>query len=67
MHAIFRGLQEHIQGIYRSLPSSTPARIKAGLLDAHQKLSDYYYWYDQLPFYTWAAHELHTWLDTITY
>ncbi|KAN0131304.1 Ribonuclease H-like domain containing protein [Lactarius tabidus] len=49
------GLKEHIQGIYRNLPSSTPSRIKAGLLDAHKKLSDYYYRYDQSPFYTWAA------------
>jgi hypothetical protein len=56
-HAIFRGLQEHIQGIYRNLPGATPSRIKAGLLDAHQKLSDYYYRYDQSPFYTWAARE----------
>jgi hypothetical protein len=56
-HAIFRGLEEHIQGIYRNLPSSTPSRIKAGLLDAHKKLSDYYYRYDQSPFYTWAARE----------
>jgi hypothetical protein len=54
-HAIFRGLQEHIQQIYRDLPLSTVLRIKTGLLDAHQKLSDYYYKYDQSPFYTWAA------------
>jgi hypothetical protein len=54
-HAIFRGLQEHIRLIYRDLPMSTPQKIKAGLLDAHQKLSDYYYKFDQSPFYTWAA------------
>jgi hypothetical protein len=56
-HAIFRGLQEHIQQIYRDLPMSTPPKIKAGLLDAHKKLSDYYYKFDQSPFYTWAACE----------
>jgi hypothetical protein len=56
-HAIFRGLQEHIQQIYRDLPMSTPSKIKAGLLDAHKKLSDYYYKFDQSPFYTWAACE----------
>jgi len=56
-HAIFRGLQEHIQEIYCNIPSSTPPKIKAGLLDAHKKLSDYYYKYDQSPFYTWAACE----------
>jgi hypothetical protein len=56
-HAIFRGLQEHIKQIYRDLPGSIPPKIKAGLLDAHKKLSDYYYKYDQSPFYTWAACE----------
>ena len=53
--AIFRGLQEHVQQIYSNLPASTPQRIKDSLLDAHWKLSDYYYRYDQSPFYTWAA------------
>lgn len=53
--AIFRGLQEHIRLIYGNLPASTPHRITASLLDAHKKLSDYYYRYDQSPFYTWAA------------
>ncbi|KAF8237019.1 hypothetical protein L208DRAFT_1520376, partial [Tricholoma matsutake] len=55
MHAIFRGLQEHIRQIYRNLPTSIAPKIKAGLLDAHWKLSDYYYKYDQSPFYIWAA------------
>jgi hypothetical protein len=56
-HAIFRGLQEHIQLTYSNLPPSTPPKIKAGLLAAHKKLSDYYYKFDQSPFYTWAACE----------
>ncbi len=53
--AVFRGLQEHIRLIYSDLPESTSPRIKTSLLDAHRKLSDYYYRFDQLPFYTWAA------------
>jgi len=53
--AIFRGLQEHIKLIYSDLPASTSQRIKTSLLDAHRKLSDYYYHYDQSPFYTWAT------------
>jgi len=53
--AIFRGLQDHIRVIYSDLPASTSPRIKASLLNAHQKLSDYYYRYDQSPYYTWAA------------
>ena len=54
-HAIFRGLQDDIKDILRSLPNSVPPKIKLGLTDAHCKLSDYYYQYDVSPFYTWAA------------
>jgi len=57
MHTIFRGLQEHIREIYCDILLSMPPKIKAGLLHAYKKLSDYYYKYDQLPFYTWAACE----------
>ena len=39
MHAIFRGLQEHIQQIYNDLPMSMALKVKAGLLNAHKKLS----------------------------
>lgn len=56
-HAIFRGLQDHIANIFRLLPESTPQRIKTGLLDAHRKLSDYYYKFDHSPLYTWSACE----------
>ena len=54
-HAIFRGLQDEIKDILRSLPDSVSPRIKLSLTDAHQKLSDYYYQFDASPFYTWAA------------
>jgi hypothetical protein len=56
-HAIFRGLQKHLTDIIRFLPASVSPNIKQGLLDAHRKLSDYYYKYDQSPFYTWSACE----------
>lgn len=55
-HAIFRGLQEHIRDALRNLPD-TANQIRDGLLGAHEKLSDYYYKYDQTPYYTWAARE----------
>jgi hypothetical protein len=29
--------------------------LRNGLLEAHRKLSEYYYKFDQSPFYTWAA------------
>ena len=54
-HAIFRGLQDDIKTILCNLPDSVSLNIKAGLTDAHRKLSDYYYQYDTSPFYTWAA------------
>jgi len=53
--AIFRGLQEHLQKILDELPDTIDQRVKDGLLRAHTKLSDYYYRFDQTPFYTWAA------------
>ncbi|KAI0279968.1 hypothetical protein BC826DRAFT_357650 [Russula brevipes] len=54
-HAIFRGLQDDIKRILRDLPNTVSPKIKLGLVDAHRKLSDYYYRYDESPFYTWAA------------
>ncbi|KAK0449650.1 uncharacterized protein EV420DRAFT_1646973 [Desarmillaria tabescens] len=54
-HAIFRGLQDDVKKIIATLPPTTPPKLKKGLLDAHHKLSDYYYKYDDSPFYTWAA------------
>jgi hypothetical protein len=54
-HAVFRGLQDHLRLIIKTLPDSTPPRLKRGLLEAHRKLSDYYYKSDESPYYTWAA------------
>jgi hypothetical protein len=58
-HAIFRGLQDEVRSALRSLPNSTSPMIKAGLLAAHQKLSEYYYRFDLSPFYIWAAREFY--------
>jgi hypothetical protein len=54
-HAIFRGLQEDLRTSLKELPFSTPSVLRNGLLEAHRKLSDYYYKMDQSPYYTWAA------------
>jgi hypothetical protein len=54
-HAIFRGLQSDIQDILRSLPDTTAPELKKGLTDAHLKLSDYYYKFDESPYYLWSA------------
>ncbi len=57
MHAIFRGLQEHVRKICHDLPTGTAPKIMDGLLDVHKKLSDYYYKHDQSSFYIWATCE----------
>ena len=60
VHAIFRGLQDELKDILRALPNSVSPNIKKGLTDAHRKLSDYYYKFDESPFYTWAARTYYT-------
>jgi hypothetical protein len=55
VHAIFRGLQEHIRTILSQLPATVSPKLREGLIAAHTKLSDYYYKSDESPFYTWAA------------
>jgi hypothetical protein len=53
--AIFRGLQEDLKHVLCDLPKDAPPQLKLGLFNAYRKLSDYYYKYDESPFYTWAA------------
>lgn len=55
VHAIFRGLQDHLKDILRNLPDSTMPQLRDGLVAAHHKLSEYYYRSDESPYYTWAA------------
>ena len=55
-HAVFCGLQEHLRESLHKLPASIDLCIQNGLVAAHYKLSEYYYWFDQSPFYIWAAH-----------
>lgn len=58
VHAIFRGLQDHIRTALAALPNSAPVRLTDGLIEAHKKLSEYYYRSDDSPYYTWAASTL---------
>ncbi|KAH9047029.1 hypothetical protein EDB83DRAFT_2227474 [Lactarius deliciosus] len=55
VHAIFRGLQDHIKTILETLPDTVLPQLHNGLVAAHQKLSEYYYRSDESPYYTWAA------------
>ena len=54
-HAIFYGLQDDIKMILHGLLVTVPWAIKKGLLDTHEKLSDYNHKFDESLFYTWAA------------
>ena len=54
-HAIFRGLEDSLAANLHSLPNNTPTPLHRGLLNAHQKLSDYYGKSDESPYYTWAS------------
>ncbi|KAI9437123.1 hypothetical protein F5148DRAFT_953123, partial [Russula earlei] len=53
-HAIFRGLQAKIRDILHEEQGLSP-RLIQGLSDAHLKLSEYYYKFDESPFYLWAS------------
>ena len=60
VHAIFRELQDKLKDILCALPNLVSPNIKKGLMDVHRKLSDYYYKFDESPFYTWAARTYYT-------
>lgn len=45
--AIFHGLQDDIKTILCNLATNVSPAIKKGLLDAHEKLSEYYYKYNE--------------------
>jgi hypothetical protein len=55
-HAIFRGLQAEIRDILCEEQGLSPQLIQ-GLSNAHLKLSEYYYKFDESPFYLWASHK----------
>ena len=56
-HTVFHGLQEDIHNILSDLPDTVSPSLKTGLMDAHLKLSDYYYKIDASPFYLWSSHK----------
>ena len=57
VHAIFRGLQDHVSSTLREFPDLAPSQLRTGLVEAHTKLSNYYFHSDKSPYYTWAACE----------
>jgi hypothetical protein len=55
VHAVFQDLQNKLKMHLSTLSPFTPPELVAGLTAAHRKLSDYYYKFDQLPYYIWAC------------
>ena len=61
-YTIFRGLQAKIRDIFREeeeAPYPLRSDSKKGLSDAHLKLSEYYYKFNESPFYLWASRTSH--------
>ncbi|KAG2132135.1 uncharacterized protein EDB93DRAFT_928857 [Suillus bovinus] len=54
-HAIFRGLEESLRDDLANLPDSAPTKIRLALINAHRKLSDYFFKIDDSPYYVWAS------------
>jgi hypothetical protein len=50
-HSIFSGLQKTLKDKLTALPPNSDPELVDGLTKAHRKLSDYYYKFDQSPFY----------------
>jgi hypothetical protein len=55
--AIFRGLQDSVKTSLRSLPHNANPLLKAAMIKAHRKLSDYYMKFDESPLYVWSSSE----------
>jgi hypothetical protein len=56
-HAIFRGLQAHIQDIITDLPSDVELELRDGLVASHLKLSEYFAKFDESAYCLWACRE----------
>ncbi|KAG2070376.1 hypothetical protein BDR04DRAFT_1019021, partial [Suillus decipiens] len=55
--AVLHGLQESLQESLCELPNNTPPHLKDSLIQAHQKLSNYYTKFNESPFYLWSSHK----------
>lgn len=55
VYAVFLRLQDGVRQHLRAASSGMAAKLKAGLIGAHEKLAEYFKKSDALPFYMWAA------------
>jgi hypothetical protein len=56
-HAVFKSLQDSLTQNLKQIPSFYPARLRNALLQSHEKLSDYFFKFDQSPYPIWASRE----------
>lgn len=57
-HSILRSLQDNVKDQLKRLPDTAPTELRTGLLEAHQKLSEYHLKIvEESPFYLWACSE----------
>jgi hypothetical protein len=54
-HAVFRGLQAELKNTIANLPVEIDLSLRGGLVDAHWKLSEYFYKFDQSEYCSWAC------------
>ena len=54
-HAVFKGPQDELAKNLAELLDSAPSYLQNALVNSHAKLSDYFYTYDQSPYYIWTA------------
>ncbi|KAJ7105716.1 hypothetical protein C8R44DRAFT_535416, partial [Mycena epipterygia] len=50
-HLVFCELQSSLKAELAALPSNVAPELKQGMVDAHKKLSDYYFTFDASPYY----------------
>jgi hypothetical protein len=55
VYAVFLRLQDDVRQNLRATSSGMSAKLKAGLIGAHEKLAEYFKKSDASPFYMWAA------------
>jgi hypothetical protein len=54
-YGIFTGLQDDVRTHLKDHTDGIPAALKNGLVDAHDKLSEYFRKTDASPYYLWSA------------
>jgi hypothetical protein len=51
VHCIFKGLQDNVREFMATLSHGSAPGLRSGLRKAHDKLSEYFYKFDESPYY----------------